>query len=162
MADGGATNMILLITALLICGAASAILLQSWTDTASAVGTNQEQIALNSKTKITFSGDLAKTTCDSVENRITIYLQNSGSSILDETEFGAFIDGTASSIVGGPTFLNGATVWSSGVVANITLQSGENLLCDGTEEKRVTAVVSTLASGGVFASDSVTEVVKLG
>lgn len=162
MADGGATNMILLITALLICGAASAILLQSWTETASAVGTNQEQIALNSKTKVTFSGDLAKTTCDSVDNRITIYLQNSGSSILDETEFGAFIDGISSSIVGVPTFLNGATVWSSGVVANITLQSGENLDCDGTEEKRVTAIVATVSSNGVFGTDSITEVVKLG
>ena len=53
-------------------------------------------------------------------------------------------------------------MWSSGVVAVFTLQSGENLLCDGTEEKRVTAVVSTFASGGVFGSDSVTEVVKLG
>ena len=42
MADGGASNMILLITALLICGAASGILIQSWTDTAASFGINQE------------------------------------------------------------------------------------------------------------------------
>tara|TARA_B100000287_G_scaffold432537_1_gene492113 strand:- start:1568 stop:2056 length:489 start_codon:yes stop_codon:yes gene_type:complete len=162
MADGGATNMILLITALLICGAASAILLQSWTETASSVGINQKQLALDSQTKVTFSGDLGKIVCDeSPTNQITIYLQNSGSSILDESSVGGFIDGTASNIIS-TSFLNGATVWSSGVVAVFTLQSGENLLCDGTEEKRVTAVVSTFASGGVFGSDSVTEVVKLG
>ncbi|MBJ99733.1 MAG: hypothetical protein CMB48_01885 [Euryarchaeota archaeon] len=162
MADGGASNMILLITALLICGAASAILIQSWTDTAASVGINQEQLALDSKTKVTFSGDLAKTTCNEADDRITIYLQNSGSSILDETEFGGFIDGQSSSIVGIPTFLNGATEWSSGVVVEFTLQSSVNLECDGTEEKRVTAVVATVASGGVVGSDSVTEVVKLG
>ena len=51
MADGGASNMILLVTALLICGAASGILLQSWSQTATSVGINQEQLALNSKTK---------------------------------------------------------------------------------------------------------------
>ncbi|MAS63008.1 MAG: hypothetical protein CMA34_04995 [Euryarchaeota archaeon] len=161
MADGGASNMILLITALLICGAASGILLQSWTDTAASVGINQEQLALDSKTKVTFSGDLAKITCDAGLNQITIYLQNSGSSILDETEFGGFIDGQSSSIVGIPTFLNGATEWSSGVVVQFTLQSS-GLACDGTEEKRVTVVVATVPSGGVVGSDSVTEVVKLG
>ena len=162
MADGGASNMILLITALLICGAASGILIQSWTDTAASVGINQEQLALDSKTKVTFSGDLAKTTCDPALDQITIYLLNSGSSILDETEFGGFIDGQSSSVVGLPTFLNGATEWSSGVVVSFVLQSSEVLVCDGTEEKRVTAVVLTLASGGVFGSDSVSEVVKLG
>ena len=111
MADGGASNMILLITALLICSAASGILIQSWTETATAVGINQEQMALDSKTKITFSGDIGQTTCDSVDDRITIYLQNSGSSILDESNIGAFLDGASSSVFGLPTFLNGATVW---------------------------------------------------
>lgn len=162
MADGGATNMILLITALLICGAASGILIQSWTDTAASVGINQEQLALNAKTKVSFSGDLGKVSCNAVDDRITIYLQNSGSSILDTSEFGAFIDGQSSSIFGVVTFLNGATVWTSGVVAEYTLQSGTNLDCDGTEEKRITVVVGTTTSGGVSGSDSITEVVKLG
>ena len=57
--------------------------------------------------------------------------------------------------------MNGATEWSSGVVVQFTLQSS-GLACDGTEEKRVTIVVATVASGGVVGSDSVTEVVKLG
>jgi archaellum component FlaG (FlaF/FlaG flagellin family) len=162
MADGGASNMILLVTALLICGAASGILLQSWSQTATSVGINQEQLALNSKTKISFSGDLGKASCDAVSDQITIYVQNSGSSILDENEFGAFVDGTFVSLVGVPTFLNGATIWNSGVVVEFTLQSGTSILCDGTEEKRITVVVGTTTSGGVSGSDSITEVVKLG
>lgn len=162
MADGGASNMILLVTALLICGAASGILIQSWTNTAASIGINQEQLGLDSRTKVTFSGDLAKTTCDAGLNQITIYLQNSGSSILDETEFGAFIDGQTSNVVGDPTFLNGATEWSSGVVVQYTLQSSSAIACNGSEEKRITAVVATIPSNGVTGSDSVTEVVKLG
>lgn len=162
MADGGASNMILLVTALLICGAASGILLQSWTQTATSVGINQEQLALDSKTKITFSGDLGQASCNGGTNQITIYVQNSGSSILDENEFGAFVEGASVSVVSGPTFLNGATTWNSGVVVEFTLQSGTNILCDGTEEKRITVIVGTMTSGGVAASDSITEVVRLG
>ena len=99
MADGGASNMILLVTALLICSVASAILIQSWGETASSVAINQEQITLDSKTKVTFSGDLGQTVCDPATERITIYLQNSGTSILDEDNFGVFIDGSSSSII---------------------------------------------------------------
>ena len=161
MADGGASNMILLVTSLLICGAASGILLQSWTQTASSVGTNQEQLALDSKTKVTLSGDLAKTVFNSIDDRIDIFVQNSGSSILDENEFGAFVEGqSASVVVPTPEFLNGATSWSPGVVAKYTLQidSGHNT----GDELRLTVVVATITSGGVVGSDSVTEVIKLG
>jgi dihydrodipicolinate reductase len=72
------------------------------------------------------------------------------------------VDGTFVSLVGVPTFLNGATIWNSGVVVEFTLQSGTSILCDGTEEKRITVVVGTTTSGGVSGSDSITEVVKLG
>ena len=159
MADGGASNMILLITALLICSAASAILIQSWTETASAVGINQEQMALDSKTKVTFSGDIGQTVCDAATERVTIYLQNSGTSILDENNIGTFIEGSSSSVFS-TTFLNGATIWSSGVVVEYVIEHTENLDCN--EEIRVSAVVSTVPVEGVIGSDSVTEVVKLG
>ena len=111
MADGGASNMILLVTSLLICGAASGILLQSWTQTASSVGTNQEQLALDSKTKVTLSGDLAKTVFNSIDDRINIFVQNSGSSILDENEFGAFVEGQSASVVV-PTPIKGSKIRS--------------------------------------------------
>ena len=40
MADGGASTMILLVTSLLISGAASVVLLESWGEVAEASGTN--------------------------------------------------------------------------------------------------------------------------
>ncbi len=159
MADGGASNMILLVTALLICSVASAILIQSWSETASAVGINQDQMTLDSKTKVTFSGDIGQTVCDAATERVTIYLQNSGTSILDENNIGAFIDGSSTSVIS-TNFLNGATIWSSGVVVEYVIEHTENLDCD--EEIRVSAVVSTVPVDGVVGTDSMTEVVKLG
>jgi len=87
-------------------------------------------------------------------------LQNSGSSILDENEFGAFVEGQPASIFAGPTFLNGATSWSPGVVVKYTLNIEAGHVTG--DELRITAVVATVTSGGVVGSDSVTEVIKLG
>ena len=49
MADGGASSMILLVTSLLISGAASVVLLDSWGDLAVATGTNAKGKALMQK-----------------------------------------------------------------------------------------------------------------
>ena len=57
MADGGASTMILLVTSLLISGAASVVLLESWGDVAEANGTNAKGKVADAETDVSFSGD---------------------------------------------------------------------------------------------------------
>ena len=49
MADGGASTMILLVTSLLISGAASVVLLESWGQVAESSGTNAKERLLTQK-----------------------------------------------------------------------------------------------------------------
>ena len=160
MADGGASNMIMLIAALLVAGIASTVLVQSWAGTAEVLSDNQAKSSMDSKTKVTFSGDMMQTEYDDTSDEAVIYLQNSGTSVLDETELAAFFTGQTSSVIS-TSFLNGATSWGPGDVLEATIQMPTAAYADG-EEYRVTIVVVSKVSGGATGSDSVSEVVRLG
>ena len=160
MADGGATEIIMLIAALLVAGAASAVLVQSWSGTAQILSDNQTKSMLDSKTKVTFSGDLNRTEYSDPANTMTVYLQNSGSSVLNQSEAAFFLNGT-SAAVSANAFLSGATIWGPGVVVSFTIDVPAATYQDA-QEYRITAVVLTLASQGAVGTDSVTEVVRLG
>ena len=57
MADGGASTMILLVTSLLISGAASVVLLESWGSVAESSGNNSKGKVADAETDVSFSGD---------------------------------------------------------------------------------------------------------
>ncbi|DAC39089.1 MAG TPA: hypothetical protein D7H83_05335, partial [Candidatus Poseidoniales archaeon] len=101
MADGGASSMILLVTSLLISGAASVVLLESWGDLAAANGTNAKGKVANSETDVSFSGDRGDVLLDNsgANQEITLYFQNTGSRTLDKSSFSIFVDGVAASTV---------------------------------------------------------------
>ena len=80
MADGGASTMILLVTSLLISGAASVVLLESWGDVAQANGKNNRGKVADAETDVSFSGDRGDTLLDTsgANQEITLYFQNTG------------------------------------------------------------------------------------
>lgn len=160
MADGGASNMIMLVAALLVAGVASAVLIQTWAGTAGILSDNQAKSSMDSKTKVSFSGDLMQTEFDDNSHELVIYLQNSGSSVLEQTKLAAFFAGESASVLS-TTYLNGATIWGPGVVLKATIQMPAAVYVDG-EEFRVTVVVSSTASMGAIGTDTATEVVRLG
>lgn len=160
MADGGASNMIMLIAALLVAGIASAVLVQSWAGTAKILGDNQAKSSMDSKTKVSFSGDLMVTEYDDTSDEMVIYLQNSGTSVLNEAELATFFAGESATVIS-TTFLNAATTWGPGDVVKATIQMPTAAYSDG-EEYRVTVIVSSTVSQGAEGTDSASEVVRLG
>ena len=102
MADGGASTMILLVTSLLISGAASVVLLESWGQVAEASGTNAKEKVADAETDVSFSGDRGDVLLDTsgANQEITLYFQNTGVRVLDKDSFTIFVDGVSSSVVG--------------------------------------------------------------
>jgi len=64
MADGGASTMIMLVATLLISGAASAVLIDSWGDVVRTTNTNAKNDKANAKMDLSFSGDLGDVELD--------------------------------------------------------------------------------------------------
>lgn len=97
MADGGASTFILLITALLISGSVSAILINQWGDMSSALEENRKGKEADAKTSVSFAGDAMEVDYDDsvTPNVMTFYLQNSGQYVLDENTLVVIVDGAS-------------------------------------------------------------------
>ena len=88
MADGGASTFIFLATALLVSGAVSAVLINQYGDITTAMEIERRENEADSKTSFSFAGDLANVHYDTSTGPneiITLYLQNTGEYILDES-----------------------------------------------------------------------------
>jgi archaellum component FlaG (FlaF/FlaG flagellin family) len=121
MADGGASSFIMLVTALLVSGAAGTILIEEWGSAVKAISKNQQKSEHEGMVSIDFAGDPMMVVMDSASNNdITIYVLNSGEIEMNTTNFLILIDGeepTSTSTSISPT----GTAWLSGYVMEITL-----------------------------------------
>ena len=115
MADGGVSSMIMLVTSLLLSGAASVVLLESWGNVAEANGDNASGKAADAETDVSFSGDRSDVLLDTsgVDQEITLYFQNSGVRSLDKSSFSIFVDGVPSATTGAVTLYPANGVWAS-------------------------------------------------
>ena len=162
MADGGASTMILLVTSLLLSGAASVVLIESWGEVAKASGINASGQVANAETDVSFSGDRSDILLDpSAGNQeITLYFQNTGIRSLDKSSFSIFIDGVYSTPVGATTLYPPSGVWASDHVLQVTVSDASFAYSDG-ERVVVTIVVQSTISEGVKGTDSETAEVRL-
>ena len=162
MADGGASTMILLVTSLLLSGAASIVLLQSWSEVAQASGDNASGRAADAETDVSFSGDRGDVLLDrsGANHQITLYFQNSGVRSLDKSSFSIFVDGIPSSIVGAATLYPANGVWASDYVLQVIVSDSSFNYSDG-DFAIVTIVVQSTVSDGVTGTDSETAKVRL-
>ena len=98
MADGGASTYIFLATALLISGAVSAVLISQYGDMTSAMEVERRAAEADSKTSFDYAGDLSNVAYDTTNpaaETITIYLQNTGVYVLDDTSLFIHLDGVS-------------------------------------------------------------------
>ena len=162
MADGGASSMILLVTSLLISGAASVVLLDSWGDLAVATGTNAKGKAANAETYASFSGDRGDVLLDTsgANQEITLYFQNTGSRTLDKSSFSIFVDGVAAGVVGASTLYPANGVWATDYVMEVTVSDASFNYADN-DLATVTIIVQSTAGDGVKGTDSETAEVRL-
>ena len=162
MADGGASTMILLVTSLLISGAASVVLLESWGQVAEASGTNAKEKVADAETDVSFSGDRGDVLLDTsgANQEITLYFQNTGIRVLDTDSFTIFVDGVSSSVVGSATLYPSNGVWATDYVMEVTVTDASFSYSDN-DLATVTIIAQSTVTDGVKGTDSETAEVRL-
>ena len=162
MADGGASTMILLVTSLLISGAASVVLLESWGQVAEASGTNAKEKVADAETEVSFSGDRGDVLLDTsgANQEITLYFQNTGIRVLDKDSFTIFVDGVSSSLVGSATLYPSNGVWATDYVMEVTVTDASFSYSDN-DLATVTIIAQSTVTDGVKGTDSETAEVRL-
>ena len=162
MADGGASTMILLVTSLLISGAASVVLLESWGQVAEASGTNAKEKVADAETDVSFSGDRGDVLLDTsgANQEITLYFQNTGIRVLDKDSFTIFVDGVSSSVVGSATLYPANGVWATDYVMEVTVTDASFSYSDN-DLATVTIIAQSTVTDGVKGTDSETAEVRL-
>jgi archaellum component FlaG (FlaF/FlaG flagellin family) len=158
----GASTMILLVTSLLISGAASVVLIESWGDVAEATGTSTSSRVADSETDVSVSGDRSSILLDTsgANQEITLYFQNTGSRLLDKTEFSIFVDGIAVGSGTGNTLYPANGQWAPGYVLEVTVADASWSYSDG-DIVTITIVAQSIVSEGVRGTSVDSEEVRL-
>lgn len=154
--------MILLVTSLLISGAASVVLLESWGQVAEASGTNAKEKVADAETDVSFSGDRGDVLLDTsgANQEITLYFQNTGIRVLDKDSFTIFVDGVSSSLVGSATLYPSNGVWATDYVMEVTVTDASFSYSDN-DLATVTIIAQSTVTDGVKGTDSETAEVRL-
>ncbi|MDE0574637.1 MAG: hypothetical protein OSB32_03550 [Candidatus Poseidoniales archaeon] len=159
MADGGTSELIMLITGLLVAGIVTTLLVASWGGLANSMDAAQNQIEADSKTKASLAGDPMQVSWNQSSCHLTLYIQNTGTLELTTVELGVIINGTAST-VNQTRLLSNTSVWIAGEVAElyicpagITMSTGQEII--------VTILVRSEHYKGISGQYSFSEVVRL-
>jgi len=151
----GPSEMIMLMTGLIVAGLVSAVLLSTW-DTISQGLEDQGELEIkDAKTRASLISDPSAISWDNTNDRAFIYIQNSGTISLNIADTYAFLDGNAMTV----TAIDPADTWSKGVAIKFQIGKTDLTFTDGTE-CFLTVGVSSLSTSptGTY---SLTEVVRL-
>ena len=162
MADGGASTMIMLVTSLLLSGAASVVLLESWGSVAESSSNNTSSRVADAETDVSFGGDRSDVLLDTsgANQEITLYFQNTGIRPLDKSSFTIFVDGVSSSTTGAATLYPANGVWAPDYILEVTVTDASFNYADG-DIATVTIIAQSTISEGVKGTDSETAEVRL-
>lgn len=121
MADGGASSFIMLVTALLISGSASAIIISEWGKAADVVQNSERKSSLASGVSVAFAGDPAMVAYDDSTNphELTFYVLNSGETEMSDV-YTVLVDGVSPSSMS-ETILPSGTAWLPGYLLEVTV-----------------------------------------
>mgnify|MGYP000464621847 CR=1 FL=1 len=162
MADGGVSSMIMLVTTLLLSGAASVVLIESWGNVVDANGDNSAGRVADAETDVSFSGDRGDVLLDTsgANQEITLFFQNTGVRSLDKSSFSIFIDGVPSGTVGAATLYPANGVWAPNYVLEVTVSDPSFNYLD-QDIVIVTIVAQSISNDGSSGVDSETAEVRL-
>ena len=124
--------MIMLITALLISGGASALLLSEWSDAVRLVQINERASNDKDDVSVALAGDPAMVAHNTTANTITLYFLNTGSYDLDTSNYEVLIDGAAPSS-STETVLPSGTAWNPGDLLEVVLTDSGWSYSDGED-----------------------------
>jgi len=159
MADGGASELIMLISGLLVAGIVTSLLIASWGGLANSVDTAQTQVEADSKTRASLASDPMQVSWDQPSCNLSLHIQNTGSLELLDAEIGIIANGTAST-VNQTRLLGNSSTWTTGEVlelqvcpSGVTMSAGQEII--------VTVVVRSEHYKGISGQHSFSEVVRL-
>lgn len=134
MADGGVSTMIMLVTALLITGSASAILIAEWSDATQRIRDSEQKAGEAADFDVSFAGDpmmVSYDTSATPDDELVFYLQNSGSGEMSTT-FEVKVDGVTPSTVS-TNILPSGSDWLSGYLLEVTVADPSFAYSDGDD-----------------------------
>lgn len=159
MADGGASELIMLISGLLVAGIVTTLLIASWGGLANSVETAQTQVEANSKTSAALASDPMQISWNQSACNLTIHIQNTGSLELEIDNIGVIVNGTASTVTQAQ-LLGNSTIWMTGEVAELNI-CPPSITMTPNQEITVTVIVQSEYYQGISGQHSFSEVVRL-
>lgn len=156
MADGGASDMIMLVSSLIVAGIVSAVLIQAWAGVSMSLNDGADQIEANEKTDATLISDPMNIDWNPTTNQTMITIQNTGDFTLNITDTVVFLNGSSMNVS-----QRGVTpsVWLPGSIVNFTVRGNISLSVNDEVYLNVIVLSDTLnPAQGVY---SFTEVVRI-
>ena len=124
--------MVMLITALLISGGASALLISEWSDAVRVVQVNERASDVRSEVSVALAGDPAMVAHNTTTKTITLFFLNTGSYDLDTSSYEVLIDGAAPTS-STESVLPSGTEWNPGDLLEIVLTDTSWSYVDGED-----------------------------
>ena len=138
--------MVMLITALLISGGASALLISEWSDAVRVVQVNERATSDADHVSVALAGDPAMVAHNTTASTITLYFLNSGKYDLDTTNYQVLINGDAPTSTS-ESVLPSGTDWDSGDLLEVVLTDASWSFSDGEDISVYFIGVSESVSG---------------
>jgi archaellum component FlaG (FlaF/FlaG flagellin family) len=157
MADGGASSMVMLITALLISGGASALLISEWSDAVRIVQANERASDVRGEVSVALAGDPAMVAHNTTTKTITLFFLNTGSYDLDTSDYEVLIDGAAPTS-STESVLPSGTEWNPGDLLEIVLTDSSWSYVDGEDISVYFIGLSESVSGYTYSATTNAEV----
>ena len=156
MADGGASDMIMLISSLIVAGIVSAVLVQAWVGVSSALDDNADQIEVNANTDATLVSDPMNIDWNPLTNQTMITVQNTGNLVLNIPDTTILLNGSLMNVTQRGVI---PSIWLPGSIVNFTVQGNISLSVNDEVYLNVVVLTDTLIPArGVT---SFTEVVRI-
>lgn len=124
--------MIMLITALLISGSASAILISQWSGAFNIAQQQNRALIGPEKVSVALSGDPSMTSYNTTANSITVYLVNLGLYDLNSTTYEVFIDGAPPTSTS-TNIIPSSSDWQTGYLLELTMTDSGWTYNDGDD-----------------------------
>ena len=160
MADGGSSSFIMLVTALLVSGSVSILLINQWGQMAQSSTVNVAALQAEQATGVAFAGDPMMVDLDTTNQEITFYLQNIGENLLDPSTLVVIVDGESvtGSIV--DALVPSGSDWDDTRLLEVTVDSGNWSYSSG-DDVALTVAVSSEVTSGYRGSTSISLEVRL-
>ena len=160
MADGGASEILMLITGLITAGIAASVLIASWSGIAGSIESSKTQLEADTMTKASLTSDPMDMSWNQTACNLTIHLQNTGKLVLKNDEIGVIVNGSDTSI-SNRRMLTSTNDWIQGNVLELRI-CPTGLTLNAGDETVLTIIVRSEEYRGVSGTYAFSEVIRIG